>query len=1009
MENIFLKIKNKTKEFFNEVPKNYNKAFSLLVIITFFIALIFILVPNFFDTFYNCNTDDVIQYYPYVAGFFEKIKTGTLSIYDTALFGGTSFFSGTYYVPIDIFLVLAFFLSFILGVYRAYFISILFKVICSAYLFFYVSKKHNIRPLVCTVVSIVYAFTGLLQAYFVFPVYLGIIFYAPLAMILVDMYFSKKDKYLSYYLIPIYVLAIVIFDYYLAYMLLAFMAIYFVYNLCLKTTMDDFLNHKLIIKFVNFFLLIFLGVFISCAILLPSALYILNETSRTSTKYDNFFYFTTWSSEKNANVISLRHYFTQLINFYIPNNPNVFMLIEAGDYVREHATFYMTLGVYVYLIKALTLGDKKSNVLRVFTIALNLMFLMPVFSMIFTAQKIAYVRWFFIPFIFNLLTATHTMDVSNFKLFEKKNSKFLTILNTIVPLLFMGLALALVLFTLIKNPSYFIHYDANSTSDYFFLGILIPTVVFIVIYLLVLILPLCFKRIREYKTYWTKSIPLLVLLELIFSCVIVVISVGSTSCENQYETSSKQVKHLRQITNYNFSDGYRINLYTNNKCLANNNVAHLNVNCTNFFQSFYNTPLNTYMSDISGISTSSWSRRSIYGYSLFNAPMFNNKYVITNSQSITSDYLLDEKVVTRPLTLSGEYYKKYEDYNNNSYYELNNIPNFIVYDSVYYGSSYYVSNETTFTKDLSLLKYGYVALDLSLCTSTTTIDYLVNNYSSFDDTLSNDAKANLKSFLALNKAGLVKYTKTEALNNITSSNDYDELLLSTSTKKEGSNYFIYDLTSKNKSVFDYDMIYAYPYDSNIASMDVSDERYWMYFSSSDYDATDRLILNPFHYNVSYIKDLGYTSQNAPDKFYMRYRQASNSNAVVLYGINYDVYEDFINTQAKYTDRYYSLDSNKMNIRFNNDGEAKVIKTAYTYSSDWQIENNTLGYETVSINGGFLGIIVPKGVTNVNVNLRFIPKGYENGFKITEIGVIIYVSIISIGLMVEIKNKIGDYL
>ena len=380
MKDKFIKYKNKLSNYFNLVSTNYKSAFYVLLTITFVFALIFILVPNYYNTFYNCNTDDVIQYYPYVAGFFEKIKTGTLSIYDTALFGGTSFFSGTYYIPIDIFLVIAFFLSFIISVYRAYFISILLKIFCSSYVFYYVLKTHKVRPLVCVVISLVYSLTGLLEAYFVFPVYLGIIFYAPVAMILVDMFLSQKKKYLSYYLIPAFVLQIVIFDYYLAYMLLAFMAIYFVYSLFLKYNKDDLLKHKPIKQFGYFFTLIFVGVFVSAAILLPSALYILNETSRTNNEYDKLFYFTTWSSNKGAYVISLRHYFTQIMNFYIPNNPHVFMLVEAGDYVREHATLYMTLGVYIYLIKSLTLGDKKSNLLRIFSISLNIMLLITLSS-----------------------------------------------------------------------------------------------------------------------------------------------------------------------------------------------------------------------------------------------------------------------------------------------------------------------------------------------------------------------------------------------------------------------------------------------------------------------------------------------------------------------------------------------------------------------------------------------------------------------------------------------------
>ncbi len=1002
----------KTKTFFKESAIKCKNSFLLLIISTIIFGLVLILVPKFYNTFYNCNTDDVIQYYPYIAGFFEKIKTGTLSIYDTALFGGTSFFSGTYYIPIDIFLVLAFFLSFVLGVYKAYFVTLLLKIFTGSYLLFYVLKRHKVRPLVCFVIALVYSLTGLMQAYFVFPVYLGIIFYVPLSMLITDMFLEEKTKYLSTYLIPIFVIVLVLFDYYLAYMLLAFMAIYYLYRANTLSREYLFLNKKTLIQFVSFLSLIILGVFISAAVLLPSALYIMNETSRTNNNYDKLFYFTRWNSDTQSYVISLRHYFTQLMNFYIPNNPHVFMLVEAGDYVREHATLYMTLGIYIYLIKSLTLGDKKSNILRFYTIALNVMFLIPLFSMIFTAQKVAYVRWFFIPYMFNLLTAAHTMDVTNFKIFETKNNKFKTIINVLLPLISLVIAFALVLFVLIKNPDYFIHYDKNSTSDYFFLGILIPTLVFIAIYLVIILLPIGIKDLRKYKTYYIKLIPVVVLCELIFSTVITIISIGSRSCENEYESSSKQVKYLRSVSNYNFSDGYRINLYTNKKCLANNNVALLNVNCTNFFQSFYNTPLNRYMNEINEIYTTSWSRRSIYGYSLLNGPQYNNKYVITNSQSITSDTLLDQKVVTRPVVLSNKYYKKYDDYSYASYYEATSMPNFIVYDSVYYGSSNYAEYSSTFMKDISLLNYGYASLGTSVCSSSTTLDYLISNYEYLLDKCDTTEKSYLESFKLLYDNGLITCNKEEAFKKLHKQYNVDSVSLSSTSKNTNSKYFIYDLSSlseNQKKIFDHDQIYAYAFDSNITTLDVNSERYWMYFSSNDYDSTDRLILNPFHYNVSYIKDLGYTSQSAPDTFYMRYKAESNTSGVTLYGYDDNIYDDFIENQAKYTNRSYSLDSNIMKIKFDNDSKSKVIKTAYTYSTDWEIVNNDLGYKTVNINGGFLGVIVPEGVDKVDITLRFNPKGMDQGLKLNEIGVIIYFSIVSLGLLYETKKKIGDCL
>ena len=1012
MNNLICNIKLNILSFLKNFTSSYKESFLGLLIFLFIVLLVFILFPQYYYTFYNGNTDDVLQYYPYVAGFFEKIKTGTLSIYDTSLFGGTSFFSGTYYIPMDIFLVIAFFLSFIIGVYRAYYFTILLKIFSGSLILFYVFKRHNVRPLVCFIASCVYSLTGLTQTYFVFPVYLGINFYVPIAMLLVDL-FIEQNRALSNYFIPIFVLVLVLFDYYCAYMILAFMSIYFIYRSHAASKKYFFINKSFLYNFIYFFSLILLGVFISLAILLPSAFYVINETSRSTSKVDYLYYFRTFDNTKGKYVISIRHYFTQFINFFIPNNPNKLMLIEAGDYVREHASLYMTSGMFIYLLKFISLGDTKSNRLRPYVIMLNIMYLIPLFSMIFTFQTQAYVRWFFIPYMFNLLACVHAMDISNLKLIEEKKNKVLSfIYNVFVPIAIL-IGISIISYTLVKNPEYFIHYKKNSTSDFYYYAILVPSLVFLIIYAVIYFIPLVSSEFRKFKHYYIRLIPVLILSELIFSIIIIISNVGSTSIESEYKSTSKQVNYLRKVSNYKFSDGYRINLYTDKKCIANNNSAYLNVNCTNFFQSFYNTALNSYMDHINEVSSTSWSRRNMYGYSLLNAPMYNNKYVITNSQSITSDTLLSENVITHPVTLSSKYYKKYDNKYYASYYELTEIPQFIVYDEVYYNTATYVSGSSTFLNDLTLLNYGYASIDESIYDSTIKdVTSLIKNYDlALSKASTNSEKNEIKSLKALYDAGLITMTKEEAYKKLDELNKngiykYDSLFLSSTKKNTLSQYYIYDLTNVDKSIFNHDVIYAYPYSSSVATLSPRNERYWMYFSASEYD-NNRLVLEPFHYNVSYISDLGYTSTNAPDTFYMRYNYDSDSSGVRLYGFDYSIYDRFIENQNKYTNRSFSIDSNEINIKFKNDGTCKVVKTSYAYSPDWICENTD--YQTVSINGGFLGIIVPEGASDVNITLRYIPQGFTTGLNISQIGVIIYISIVSLSLMCETKRKVGDTL
>jgi hypothetical protein len=208
--------------------QTYSRAFDFLLVVLFIMTVILVWIPNSHDTFYNCNTDDIVQYYPYVSNFFNRIKAGELSFYDVTLYGGASYFASTYYIPIDLFLLLAFILSNFLTVELAYYITLLLKIMCSAMILFYFFMRKGFKPSVCVIIALIYTQTAVTEVCFVFPVYLGISFYAPLAMLLVDLFLNKKDRIKGYLFIPLFVLNAIIFDFYIAYMLVAFMCVFFV-------------------------------------------------------------------------------------------------------------------------------------------------------------------------------------------------------------------------------------------------------------------------------------------------------------------------------------------------------------------------------------------------------------------------------------------------------------------------------------------------------------------------------------------------------------------------------------------------------------------------------------------------------------------------------------------------------------------------------------------------------------------------------------------------------------
>ena len=165
-------------------------------------------------------------------------------------------------------------------------------------------------------------------------------------MLLVDLFLNKKDRIKGYLFIPLFVLNAIIFDFYIAYMLVAFMCVFFVVESSLYSKKFFLFTKEFYINFITYMMLVFIGLALSAFYLMPSALYIMNESSRTSSQMDYLWYYS--SSHYNGDGISFRHYYTQFINYFIPNNPFRLCLIEAGDYIREHGTLYMTSGGIIY-------------------------------------------------------------------------------------------------------------------------------------------------------------------------------------------------------------------------------------------------------------------------------------------------------------------------------------------------------------------------------------------------------------------------------------------------------------------------------------------------------------------------------------------------------------------------------------------------------------------------------------------------------------------------------------
>ncbi|MCR5350619.1 MAG: YfhO family protein [Acholeplasmatales bacterium] len=947
--------------------------FALLASICVLFLILLISYTSYLGGIYHFSSDDILQYYPYVDSFFKKIKDGSISLYDKGLLIGTSWFSGAYYIPLDFFTWIAFFLSYILPNEVAYNITVIARVCAGSMIFYYFLVRHHTTK-TSFIGALILLISGMTQTYFIFTVYVGIIFYAPLAMLVVDLVIEKQKKW--FFIIPIYILSVVLFDFYMAYMLIAFMCFYLVIKLHIEDYFsiwpkrDNFIfkNKTFWILFIKYMAFVLLGVIISMFFLLPSALYIVLESNRSQSKTEESMWY--FCKSRYDDKLYIAHYFLQIINLYIPNETHQFCLTPGGAYIREHASLYITSGALIYLVYFFLIRkDRIINRYKFWVLAFNVAFFIPIFSRLMCLNNWPYVRWFFIPLMLNLYASCLAMDKNNLKI-DKPYLKF-------VPMFVLAIGMALIIFVLKTNTSLFIHYDKD---DEYFYYILIPALIFNAIYILLLLASFILDQINRHHKIIIKSIPILMASECIFAFALIYDSANnaSTSYNNKRNNIERMNNNLVDLYGYNEASGYRINMYTSTARNLTNASILYGVNYGKFFQSFYNTNFNVLMTDIFNDSDSDWSRNLTYGYNLITGPLFNIKYVATNEN------------INLPLEYYNLYVVTYSD-NTEYYYEVKDDIPFIVYDKAFTS----VSNMSFLEKHLALLDYAYIKIPAKNESNIDEkyFDVYYDNYNYLNDI----------NFKFYDSADVINSVSPYIVGAYTSYSNYvNKVTLTNPETKENSSYFYYNfdnyINSSNNTNYvkeiinNSDALYIYP-------SDVDDRRLndgWMYLKRENGN------LFQGHHNIIYINH-DYDDYSSLSVYAENVKNSSKS--AVIQGFNFDVYDNFISNQNEYRNKEYSFKGSKMKIKFDMDKKDTpiIIKTGYAYSNSWEVSNSD--YETICVDGSFLGIVVPSGTETVNISVKYVTPGIKYGIIISTFGVVAYLGLISPVLIKFTSNKI----
>jgi len=108
-----------------------------------------------------------------------------------------------------------------------------------------------------------------------------------------------------------------------------------------------------------------------------------------------------------------------------------------------------------------------------------------------------------------------------------------------------------------------------------------------------------------------------------------------------------------------------------------------------------------------------------------------------------------------------------------------------------------------------------------------------------------------------------------------------------------------------------------------------------------------------------------------------------------------------------SNKYLTIENGRIELEYFNFSESEydqLVVIPVAYSDDWKI-TSAVQYETMSVSGGFLGIVIPNGTAYVNITMKFVPSGFGLGSLVTLGGIVVYLAIFLPSWIKKRKN--GD--
>lgn len=373
-----------------------------LIGIVLFIFLFIFLPFVWEDIAFVIGYDIRNQYRPWFTEFRNLLKNAlfqrTLPFWSWNIFYGNNVWaSKAYYFIADIYSYIAMFLK---GHYYNILIIQTGLKLCVSALSFYAYgsiRQWKIHTRIITAVS--FAFSAWALKYIEHPFFLSFYSFMPLYFASIELFFKQKHKYLYTIIVALLLLQ----NYYFFFTLSIFTILYYIYRF-IELDLKSFVPRTL--EIIGYYLV---GVLITSILIIPSALFILQNTRVFSSSQNMFFY------------ENIRVYFHMLIGLFVPSSSFMSKIIlDSG--IETYASIYEPLtyqmrelmmwsgSISALLLPQIFFNTNKKQLNRISYLIMALLLILPVGGSIMHGFSEPSFRWTMLLIFSNLVLIAPFLD-----------------------------------------------------------------------------------------------------------------------------------------------------------------------------------------------------------------------------------------------------------------------------------------------------------------------------------------------------------------------------------------------------------------------------------------------------------------------------------------------------------------------------------------------------------------------------------------------------------------------